>query len=147
MMNPGGLSTPSDSMTTILARVSVHGVVQGVGFRPFVYQLASKYRLAGWVRNTSEDVKIEIEGSRESIEGFLTELKNNAPPIARIDGISHSYQPPAGYRTFEIRGSTRQEGKYQLVSPDIATCHRYPLRPAQHHHAAFHHVPPLPGGI
>ena len=109
-------------MAETLARVSVHGVVQGVGFRPFVYRLATKYNLTGWVRNTSEDVKIEVEGNRDSIEQFLSELQNNAPPLSRIDAISHYYHPPAGYRAFEIRHSTSEKGKYQLVSPDIGTC-------------------------
>jgi hydrogenase maturation protein HypF len=105
-----------------LARISVRGVVQGVGFRPFVYQLATKYHLSGWVCNTSEDVKIEVEGSRQSLDRFLFELENGTPPLARIERISHRYYPPAGHTGFEIRHSLAEEGKYQLVSPDIATC-------------------------
>ncbi|HEY79438.1 MAG TPA: carbamoyltransferase HypF [Dehalococcoidia bacterium] len=105
-----------------LAQISVRGVVQGVGFRPFVYQLATKYHLSGWVCNTSEDVKIEVEGSRQSLDRFLFELENDTPPLARIERISHRYYPPAGHAGFEIRHSLAEEGKYQLVSPDIATC-------------------------
>ncbi len=105
-----------------LARISARGVVQGVGFRPFVYQLAAKYNLKGWVCNTSEDVKIEIQGESKDLERFLSELQGNAPPLARIENISVSYHPPAGYKTFEIRPSIAEEGKYQLVSADIATC-------------------------
>ena len=108
--------------TPKLARISARGVVQGVGFRPFVYQLAAKYSLNGWVCNTSEDVKIELQGKRSNLERFLRELENNAPPLARIESISVSYHPPANYKTFEIRHSIAEEGKYQLVSPDIATC-------------------------
>ena len=108
--------------TVELARISVRGIVQGVGFRPFVYQLAAKYNLKGWVCNTSEDVKIEIQGESKDLERFLSELQGNAPPLARIENISVTYHPPSGYKTFEIRPSTAEEGKYQLVSADIATC-------------------------
>ena len=61
--------------TLDLVHISVRGVVQGVGFRPFVYQLATKYNLKGWVCNTSEDVKIEVEGEGEAIEQFLQALR------------------------------------------------------------------------
>jgi len=108
--------------TLELARISVRGVVQGVGFRPFVYQLATKYGLQGWVCNTSEDVKIEVQGERKDLERFLSELQDSAPPLARIENISVTYQPPADYKGFEIRHSIAEEGKYQLISPDIATC-------------------------
>jgi len=103
-------------------RVSVRGVVQGVGFRPFVYRLAHRYGLAGWVMNTSEGVEIEIEGPDETLNAFLQALTAEAPPLARIEGLFASDRPPNGYRGFEIRESQAQEGKYQLISPDIATC-------------------------
>lgn len=107
-----------------LARISARGVVQGVGFRPFVYQLATKYNLKGWVCNTSEDVSIEVQGERSKLEKFIAELQNNAPPLARIEDVAVTYHPCGNctYTTFEIRQSIAQEGKYQLVSPDIATC-------------------------
>lgn len=105
-----------------LVRISVRGIVQGVGFRPFIYQLASKHNLKGWVSNTSENVKIEIEGEAESIRQFLTELKEQAPPRASIENIATSHHPPVNYDKFEIRHSIAEEGKYQLISPDIATC-------------------------
>ncbi|HIE17345.1 MAG TPA: carbamoyltransferase HypF, partial [Dehalococcoidia bacterium] len=108
--------------TIELAQISVRGIVQGVGFRPFVYQLATKYDLKGWVCNTSEDVKIEIQGDVKDLKRFLSELQNNAPPLARIENISVSYSPPANYTRFEIRHSIAEEGKYQPLSPDIATC-------------------------
>ncbi|MCK4387685.1 MAG: carbamoyltransferase HypF, partial [Dehalococcoidia bacterium] len=105
-----------------LARISVHGIVQGVGFRPFVYRLATDLNLKGWVCNTSEDVKIEIEGGREAIEQFCLELTMEAPPLARIEDIAITYHHPVSYKDFEIRGSLATKGKYQLISPDIATC-------------------------
>ncbi len=105
-----------------LARISVRGVVQGVGFRPFVYQLAVKHNLRGWVRNTSEDVKIEVEGEGGDIERFLKGLSEQSPPQAHIEGIAAIMGAPAGYEKFEILPSIAEADKYQLVSPDIATC-------------------------
>ena len=108
--------------SSALARISARGVVQGVGFRPFVYQLAVKHALKGWVCNTSEDVRIEVEGADSSIERFLIDLQQQAPPLARIESVSLTYHLPQGYTTFEIRHSIAEADKYQLVSPDIATC-------------------------
>jgi len=105
-----------------LAKINVRGVVQGVGFRPFVYRLAREHNLKGWVRNTSGNVEIEVEGDAESLENFLGNLETQAPPMARIEKVKATFYPPKGYTEFEIRESLSQEGKYQLVSPDIATC-------------------------
>ncbi len=105
-----------------LARISVRGVVQGVGFRPFVYRTATRHNLRGWVCNTSEDVRIEIEGEGGDIERFELELRTQAPPLAHIDGVTIDYGTPVGYDSFEIRHSQTREGKHQLISPDIATC-------------------------
>ena len=105
-----------------LIRIGVRGVVQGVGFRPFVYQLATRHDLSGWVCNTSGDVKIEVEGDKEALAGFLSELVGSAPPLAHIEEVATSNYPPGGYSGFEIRHSVAEEDKYQLVSPDIATC-------------------------
>ena len=71
-----------------LASISVRGIVQGVGFRPFVYGLAVKHNLKGWVYNTSEDVKIEVEGKAEAIQQFEQELRTQAPPLAHIENIA-----------------------------------------------------------
>ena len=105
-----------------LASISVRGIVQGVGFRPFIYGLAVKHNLKGWVYNTSEDVKIEIEGKAESIRQFERELRTQAPPLAHIETVDIEYNPPRQYKEFKIRNSQAQEGRYQLISPDIATC-------------------------
>ncbi|NWF77734.1 MAG: carbamoyltransferase HypF [Chloroflexi bacterium] len=105
-----------------LASISVRGVVQGVGFRPFVYGLAVKHNLKGWVYNTSEDVRIEVEGQAQAIERFEQELRTKAPPLACIENVTIEYHAPRGYKRFEIRQSQAQEGKYQLISPDVATC-------------------------
>ena len=71
-----------------LARIVITGVVQGVGFRPFIYKLAHTNGLQGWVRNTSGSVEIEIEGPKSNIEAFLVDLKKNSPPAARIKNIT-----------------------------------------------------------
>src|SRR5512136_1703384 len=104
------------------ASISVRGVVQGVGFRPFVYGLAVKHNLKGWVYNTSEDVRIKVEGAADALRQFERELKTKAPPLAHIEDITVKYHRTVGYENFEIRKSQRQQGKYQLVSPDVATC-------------------------
>jgi hydrogenase maturation protein HypF len=108
--------------TLNLVRISVRGVVQGVGFRPFVYQLAHKHGLKGWVCNTSEDVRIEVEGDAREIDQFLLDLRELAPPLSHIENITATPGSPAHYAKFEIGRSLSEPGKYQLVSPDIATC-------------------------
>src|SRR4030042_3615972 len=105
------------------ASISVRGIVQGVGFRPFVYGLAVKHNLKGWVYNTSEDVRIEVEGAARAVEQFERELRTKAPPLAHIENVIVEYHRPRGHKDFEIRQSEAQEGKYQLISPDIDTCH------------------------
>jgi len=105
-----------------LARISVRGVVQGVGFRPFIYRLAQQHDLKGWVRNTSGNVEIGVEGSEVNINHFLKDLESQAPPMSRIENVEVSFSPPKGYDDFSIKESLSREGHYQLVSPDIATC-------------------------
>jgi hydrogenase maturation protein HypF len=103
-------------------RISVRGVVQGVGFRPFVFKLAHEHGLAGWVRNTSGSVEIEVEGPAKAVESFQFALTAEAPPVARIEAVTATPIAIRGYQSFEIGRSLAEEGKYQLVSPDIATC-------------------------
>jgi hydrogenase maturation protein HypF len=103
-------------------RVNVKGVVQGVGFRPFVYQLAIEHGLKGWVRNTSGDVTIVVEGESRRIEQFLHGLRETPPPQARIESIAVAEEPANGYHIFEIRESLTSSHQYQLVSPDLAIC-------------------------
>jgi hydrogenase maturation protein HypF len=104
------------------ARISVRGVVQGVGFRPFVYRLAHEQNLTGWVRNTSGSVEIEAEGDEDALADFLVALKREAPPRSRVETIEASYHPVKGDTDFVIRESHSHKGARQLISPDIATC-------------------------
>ncbi len=104
-------------------RFAIRGVVQGVGFRPFVYRLAHACGLRGWVRNTSWGVEIEVVGEEAALARFAQGLREEAPPLARIEALeSAPIEHPAPYTTFEILHSEAQAGAYQLVSPDIATC-------------------------
>jgi len=105
-----------------LKKITVRGVVQGVGFRPFVFNLAERLGLGGWVLNNSGGVEIEVEGPPDALEAFVTALRDEAPPLAYIESLQAQEAPPQGYDHFEIRHSERQEGRYQLISPDIATC-------------------------
>jgi hydrogenase maturation protein HypF len=70
--------------------LSVHitGIVQGVGFRPFVYNLATKLNLKGWVKNTSAGVDIEVDGEQDVLDSFVKALRDEAPPLSRIDRLS-----------------------------------------------------------
>ncbi len=102
--------------------ISVAGVVQGVGFRPFVYNLARQMGLAGWVLNHSGGVEIEVEGPADALAAFEIALRQQAPPLARIETLTSRPSAPQGFTAFEIRHSERQEGRYQLISPDVATC-------------------------
>ncbi len=104
-------------------RLSVRGVVQGVGFRPFVHRLALRHHLGGWVRNASGDVQIEVEGTPEAIGPFIRALRREAPPLARIDRLEQVRLVPTGLETFEIRDSTEEPDRRQPVSPDVALCH------------------------
>ena len=103
-------------------RINVNGVVQGVGFRPFIYKLAKENRLYGWVLNSSEGVIIEVEGESKNLNLFVENIKKKAPPMAKIDELSLEELEPAYYKKFEIKRSIKKKGKYQLVSPDVATC-------------------------
>jgi len=103
-------------------RIHVTGVVQGVGFRPFVYELATRHELAGWVCNTSAGVDIEVEGQPAAVDAFVQGLTAQAPPLARIDSVEVADIPLNGYRLFEIRHSVAQEGRFQPISPDVCIC-------------------------
>jgi hydrogenase maturation protein HypF len=111
-------------MTVIAGRrIVVEGIVQGVGFRPFVYTLAVRHGLAGWVRNTSGSVEIEIEGPAEALDAFASDLLEDGPPLAHIDHLGREDVVPRGHDDFQIQPSRDGDGS-QPVSPDVATCQR-----------------------
>ena len=92
------------------ARIHITGIVQGVGFRPFVYGLAKELGLAGWVRNTSAGVDIAVDGQGESLQAFLQALREKAPPLARIDQLDVTWQSAQGFTQFEILHSQGSAG-------------------------------------
>ncbi len=100
----------------------IEGIVQGVGFRPFVYGLCVRYGLKGYVLNNSLGVIIDIEGLKDTLNEFEKALKEELPPLARIDFIAKEALPLMYYQTFEIHQSDSQTSKYSLVSPDMSLC-------------------------
>lgn len=103
-------------------RIHVSGVVQGVGFRPFIYGLAARYALTGWVRNTSSGVDIEVCGAPGALDAFTQAITAEAPPLSRIEAVQVRPVTTNGYTRFEIQHSAAQDGAYQPISPDVATC-------------------------
>jgi hydrogenase maturation protein HypF len=103
-------------------KVTIRGAVQGVGFRPFVYRLATEMDLRGWVLNSSQGVFIEVEGERPVLEAFLLRLEREKPPRAIIQSLEFSFLDPIGYPDFLIRQSEETGEKTVLILPDIATC-------------------------
>ena len=106
----------------IAKHIELSGIVQGVGFRPFVRNLAVGHGLSGWVRNTSAGVEIEAEGPSSVLEEFVSELVSRAPPRAQIDQVAVRGCPVNGKRPFSILESRARPEAFQLISPDIATC-------------------------
>jgi hydrogenase maturation protein HypF len=103
-------------------RVCVHGVVQGVGFRPFVYTTAAALGLSGSVRNDTSGAIVEVEGDPAEIDHFLTRLRNRPPPLAVIESIETHNIPPVGGTAFTIADTSRSDGGRTLASPDVAMC-------------------------
>ena len=103
-------------------QIEVSGIVQGVGFRPYVYRLATGHHLAGTIRNTPAGVTIEIQGPPETIEDFVVRLPREAPPLAHITNVAVRDLPCNGDREFRILGSRSGEQVRTLISPDVAIC-------------------------
>jgi len=125
----------------VRVRLTVKGRVQGVGFRPTIYNFAQALFLSGWVSNSPEGALIEVEGPRRVVEAFLTTLPQRLPPQAILHSMERANLTPVGYEGFEIQ-SSQEEGETQaLIPPDLASCddclrelqdpldrrHRYPF--------------------
>jgi hydrogenase maturation protein HypF len=102
-------------------RLFIEGVVQGVGFRPHVHGVARRYGLAGWVRNTTSGVEVEVEGDIDAIERFVADLTDRTPPLAQIEKITKQSVEPSGRCGFTIEPSSNGDG-FQPVAADVATC-------------------------
>lgn len=103
-------------------QIRIRGVVQGVGFRPFVHNLARRLGLAGYVLNSSAGVVAEVEGAPAALDSFVERLRGEAPPLAHIEEMLVAEIEPLGELDFTIRESQAQEGEFVLVSPDVSTC-------------------------
>jgi hydrogenase maturation protein HypF len=106
----------------IRTHIRVTGIVQGVGFRPFVYSLASGLGLGGLVGNDVDGVFAEVEGAPEAVEAFVRALRTDAPPLASIEQIATTPLAPDGSTTFTIAPSQAQGQRRALISADVATC-------------------------
>jgi len=103
-------------------RIAVTGIVQGVGFRPFIYQLAKQNELVGYVSNTSGGAIIEAEGEESKLKHFLDAIEREAPPLALITGVTSEPVPPVASADFAIRESASDAERTALISPDVCTC-------------------------
>lgn len=102
--------------------ILVRGVVQGVGFRPFVYRLANANTLTGWVLNAEEGVEIHLEGSQQGLDAFVRELRTKPPSAATIAHIDVASTNVTGFREFTIRESRKQQRPTVRISPDLPVC-------------------------
>lgn len=103
-------------------RLMVKGIVQGVGFRPFIHGLAESLFLCGWVNNTGDGVIIEVEGGRNELDEFIARIRSKAPQLSYISDIEVEKLPPAGYSIFEIKPSMPGTGRNTYISPDVTIC-------------------------
>ncbi|HTY61290.1 MAG TPA: carbamoyltransferase HypF [Acidobacteriota bacterium] len=138
--------------------IVIRGAVQGVGFRPFVYRLATELKLPGWVLNSPQGVFIEVEGEKQDLDSFLFRLQNEKPAPSFIQSLEFSLLDPIHFGKFVIRESERAGAKSALILPDIATCpeclreifdpenrrHRYPFTNCTHCGPRFSIIESLP---
>jgi hydrogenase maturation protein HypF len=108
--------------TRVRRRIEVRGLVQGVGFRPYVARLAAETGVAGWCRNDATCVVLEVEGSATDVAAFEARLPVEAPPLARVHGVIGSDRPAESESEFVIVASTDAAGERTLVAPDTAVC-------------------------
>ncbi len=116
------METCDERSRTIRKGIEVAGIVQGVGFRPYVYRLATQRHLSGTITNTAAGVAVEIQGPPEVVEDFLARLPREAPPLARITSIAVRELPCDHDRAFRILASHGGTERRTLISPDVAVC-------------------------
>ena len=117
-----GWNVTSQKTASIRAVVHIVGNVQGVGFRPFLFRLATDHGLCGVVSNSLSGVELEIEGPRCAVDLFLRDILRQHPPLATITELTHEFREPLGYPTFVIADSQADGDPTALVSPDVAVC-------------------------
>ncbi|MGP3986172.1 carbamoyltransferase HypF [Streptomyces sp. 3N207] len=121
-MSKAEVSEATGTSTAGRSRIEVRGVVQGVGFRPYVYALAGRLGLSGHVTNTGEGVVAEVEGTWEAVAAFRERIGAEAPPLAVVESVTHQPLPPQGTSGFRIVASRSGGARRTLVAPDTATC-------------------------
>lgn len=104
------------------SKIVIRGAVQGVGFRPFIYRLATDLNLKGFVNNSSLGVFIEVEGEKSILDEFILRIEKEKPPIAVITSLEFSFLDSKGFTTFEIQKSETSGEKTAIILPDIAVC-------------------------
>lgn len=110
-------------MSRIRVHIEITGIVQGVGFRPYMHRAVREHSLSGWVRNTSNGAEMELEGEQEQIEALIAALKSDPPGLAFIEAVKTTRMEDLyGFYGFEIRPSRTYARRNTLISPDIATC-------------------------
>ena len=120
--DPAQVIAAQSSDETQGASIHITGIVQGVGFRPFIYSLAQRSGLTGWVRNTSAGVDIQVDGTPDQLAAFIQSIQRDAPPLARIDSLTSTLIPPNGFSFFEIIHSAAIDQAFQPISPDVSIC-------------------------
>ena len=137
----------------IRSKIIVEGIVQGVGFRPFIYNLAKSHNLKGYVLNNQQGVQIEVEGESANLTIFLQDILKKLPPQAHIVRLEEKRLPPVNFTDFEIKVSADHEERTALISPDLAVCndcleelfdsedrrYRYPLHKLHQLWPSLHH--------
>ena len=103
-------------------KISIRGAVQGVGFRPFVFRLATELGLNGWVLNSSQGLFVEVEGEKSLLDSFLLRIQKEKPPRSFIQSFEHTFLDTVGFERFDIRHSETKGEISALVLPDIAAC-------------------------
>jgi len=117
------MTNPEVKAKTVRILLHINGIVQGVGFRPFVFRLARDLNLSGIIKNTSTGVHLELQGEIDHLENFLYRIKNDPPPLAEISEIKESQINNQPYETnFTIEKSEQYSSAHTLISPDMATC-------------------------
>jgi hydrogenase maturation protein HypF len=111
-----------DTLSDKSLQIIVNGLVQGVGFRPFVFRIATKFKLTGWVQNTNENVRILITGSPQNINSFLISLREEIPAAAMIEAVSIQETEKQNFPSFSILNSHDGSDEITEISPDIAVC-------------------------
>ena len=110
-------------MSKIHAEIRINGIVQGVGFRPFIHRRVSEFSLVGEIRNTSSGVALSLEGEEEKIKDFLATLSDDAPPLSELHDIKSEFSGELSeYTQFSISESERGKVRKTLISPDTAIC-------------------------